>query len=102
MNQPDEGHKRKILIGVACGILLIAGAITAAAWPRSPKPVFVPHVQEAEVDDQEEVVEELKVRELRERPKNRRDDGDPIKDPRSRKKKENKKIPLPQPVAGLP
>ncbi|MCH7702061.1 MAG: hypothetical protein IID37_10260 [Planctomycetes bacterium] len=51
---------------------------------------------------QEEEVDEAKVREARKRPDKRGNDADPIKDPRSRKKKENKKIPIPQPVAGLP
>lgn len=101
MNQPDDGRKRKILIGIACGVLVVAGAITAVAWPRRPKPTFVPHVEQAEVD-QEEEVDEPKVRELRKRPDKRRNDGDPIEEPRARKKKENKKIPLPKPTAGMP
>lgn len=102
MNHPDEGRNRKILIGIACGVLVVAGAITAVAWPRRPKPTFVPHVQQVEEDDQEEVIDEPKVRELRQRPDKRRSDSDPIKEPRARKKKENKKIPLPKPAAGMP
>lgn len=101
MNQFDEGRKRKILIGVACGVLVVAGAITAIAWPRRPKLVLVPHVEQVEVDEEEEV-DEPKVRELRERPETRRKDADAVKDPRSRKKKENKKIPMPTPTAGMP
>ncbi|MCH7702347.1 MAG: hypothetical protein IID37_11740, partial [Planctomycetes bacterium] len=67
MNQFDEGRKRKILIGIGCGILVVAGAITVAAWPRRPKLVLVPYVEQVEVDEEEEV-DEPKVRELRERP----------------------------------
>ncbi len=101
MNQLDEGHKRKILIGIVFGVLVVAGAITVVAWPRRPKPTFVPHVEPAEVD-QEEVVDEPKVRELRQRPEQRRNDTDTVKEPRGRKKKENKKIPMPKPAAGMP
>ena len=101
MSQSDEGRKRKILIGIVCGVLVLAGAITVVAWSRTPKPTFVPHVEPPEIE-QEEEVEEPKVRELRERPKKRRDGADPVKDPRSRNKKENKKIPMPKPQAGMP
>ena len=31
MNQSDEGRKRKILIGIACAVLLVAGVITATS-----------------------------------------------------------------------
>lgn len=101
MKQSDESRMRKIKIAALCGVLVLAGAITVVAWPRTPKPTFVPHVEPTEVV-QEEEVDEPKVRETRKRPDKRRNDADPIKDPRSRKKKENKKIPMPKPQAGMP
>lgn len=102
MNQSDDGRKRRILIGVGCAVFLVVGAIAAREWSRKPRLTFVPHVEPAQTGDEEEVVEELKVREPRERPRNKRDDGDTIREPKARKKKENKKIPVSQPVAGLP
>ena len=101
MNQLDESRKRKIMVGIACGVLVVAGAITVVAWPRRPKPTFVPNVEQAQTGE-EEVVDEPKVRELRKRPDKRRNDGDPLEEPRARKKKENKKIPMPTPTAGMP